>query len=414
MKKNVSARINKHVVGKNLHHYNEDSRRKRKRTHRRRILFLVNHEVVVYNFRLELVERLLLDGYEVHISTPLGERIEKLRKLGAIIHPIDFDRHGMNPADEISILVEYRRLIRKILPLIVLGYTIKPNIYGAIASRAANVPFVANITGLGTAVENGGIKQEITIMMYKLAFGAKHGKIQRVFFQNIENEKFFRKQGIALDKHSILPGSGVNLDRYKNTPLPDCGDGKSGEPVKFAFISRIMVEKGINLYLSAAEEVKKEYPNTEFHICGFFEPEYDRKRLYSLAKRGTVIFHGNIENVGEFMRLVHCIVHPTYYPEGLSNVLLEASACGRAVITTDQAGCREVVKNNGYLVAEKNTEQLILAIKRFINLNIKDKRTMGMEGRKYVEKKFNRQIIVDAYMDEVHKVEGILSISELI
>lgn len=370
-------------------------------TAEKRVLILVNHEVVIYNFRLELVERLLNEKYEVHISTPAGKRIEKLRELGAFIHNISLERHGMNPRDELRILLEYRKLIKEIRPIIVLGYTIKPNIYGAIASRSCHVPFVANITGLGTAVENGGIEQRLTVLLYKAAFGTKHGRIQRVFFQNTENMAFFRKHNIASDKHYLLPGSGVNLERYPATPLPLCGDGKTGDSIKFLFISRIMVEKGIDYYLSAAERIKKEYPNTEFHVCGFFEPEYDRRRLDRLIQDGIVIYDGNIEDVPEFMSAMHCIVHPTYYPEGLSNVLLEAASCGRPIITTNRSGCREVVDGNGYLIEEKSVDQLTDAIIKFISLPFKDKSEMGTIGRRIAEEKFDRKIVVNAYMQEI-------------
>ena len=373
----------------------------------KRVLILVNHEVVIYNFRLELVERLLAEGYEVHISTPVGERIEKLRQLGTIIHPISFDRHGMNPMDELGILREYNRLLKNIHPIIVFGYTIKPNIYGAIITRAYKIPFVANITGLGTAVENGGLKQKLTILMYKAAFGTKYGKIQRVFFQNKQNEAFFKSVVIALNKHKVLPGSGVNLERYTITKLPPCGDGKEGMPVKFAFISRIMVEKGVDLYLDAAEKIKKDYPSTEFHVCGFFEPEYDRSRLEKLTNKGIIIFHGNIEDVNNFMSQMHCIVHPTYYPEGISNVLLEACATGRPIITTNRPGCRETVCDgvNGYLIPEHSVKELIFAIKRFLNLSYTEKQNMSAAGRKLVVENFDRSIIVDAYMDELYHLE---------
>ena len=136
----------------------------------KRILFMVNHDVVIYNFRLEIVERFLGDGHEVHISSPYGDRIDDLVKLGAIFHEIKMERHGMNPIDELKILGEYNKLMREIKPDICLGFTIKPNIYGAIAARKYGIPFVANITGLGVAVENPGFKQKITILLYRYAF----------------------------------------------------------------------------------------------------------------------------------------------------------------------------------------------------------------------------------------------------
>jgi len=368
------------------------------------VLILVNHEVVIYNFRLELVERLLADGYEVHISAPQGDRIEELRSLGAICHDIIIDRHGMNPVAELGILIAYWKLVRDINPIIVFGYTIKPNIYGAMVSRVARVPFVANITGLGMAVESGGAKQKLTMFLYKVAFTNN----QRVFFQNEENMAFFRKQGIAVSKHALLPGSGVNLDRYPATLLHPCGDGKTGTPVKFAFISRIMKEKGIDQYLDAAESVKERYPVTEFHVCGFCEMEYEG-RLEEMNQKGIVIYHGMIKNVADFMSQMHCIVHPTYYPEGLSNVLLESSACGRPIITTDRCGCREVVKNNGFLVPEKNTVELVKAIDRFIKLTYEQKKEMGKAGRKLVEEKFDRRIVVEKYIDEIRIAESLKS-----
>ena len=182
----------------------------------KKVLFLVNHDVVIYNFRLELVERLLSDGYEVHISSPYGERIEDLKRLGAIFHETNMDRHGMNPINELKLLQNYKKLLKKIKPDIVLGYTIKPNIYGAMAAESVNIPFVANITGLGTAVENPGLSQKISIILYKIAFR----KVQKVFFQNTENQQFFIDHKIALGKHGLLPGSGVNLRRFTVKEFP--------------------------------------------------------------------------------------------------------------------------------------------------------------------------------------------------
>ncbi len=368
------------------------------------VLILVNHDVVIYNFRLELVERLLTDGYEVHISSPYGERIDDLISIGAIYHKIDINRHGMNPKDEFRIFIHYKKLIKEIKPVIVFGYTIKPNIYGSMAARASHVPFVANITGLGTAVENGGIKQKLSVLLYKTAFGTKHGKVQRVFFQNEENEQFFKDACIALDKHALLPGSGVNLERYPYREYPKCGNGVEGEPVKFAFISRIMKEKGIDQYLDAAEEIRNKFPSAEFHVCGFCELGYDG-RLQKEDKKGTVIYHGMIRDVSEFMGSMHCIIHPTYYPEGISNVLLEACASGRPIITTDRSGCREVVDDgaNGYIIIGRDSKALVSAIEKFIRLSWEQKKIMGCNSRSKVENEFDRRIVVEKYVQELRK-----------
>lgn len=360
----------------------------------KRILFLVNHDVVIYNFRLEIVERFISEGDEVHISSPYGERIDDLERLGAIFHEIKMDRHGMNPKEELRILSEYKKLIKEINPDICLGFTIKPNIYGAIAARKYGIPFVANITGLGTAVENPGLSQKVSIFLYKYAFRG----IRRVFFQNEENMQFFREHNIAVKAHDLLPGSGVNLKRFTQMPYP------TNDTIKFAFISRIMKEKGIDQYLEAAEVIKRKYNNVEFHVCGFCEPEYDGK-LQEKDRDGTVIYHGMIRDVAGMMTQMNCIIHPTYYPEGISNVLLEACATGRPIITTDRSGCREVVENgiNGYMIPCRDSEALIVAIERFLSLSMEEKRRMGIMARQTVEKKFDRQIVVEKYVNEVNK-----------
>ena len=359
---------------------------------KKKILFLVNHDVVIYNFRLEIVEHFITDGFDVHISSPYGERIDDLLALGAKFHEITMDRHGMNPKEEIKIYEAYIKLIKEVQPDIIFGFTIKPNIYGAMAARKYGIPFVANITGLGTAVENGGLKQKAFVALYKYAFRG----IQRVFFQNEENRKFFLENNIAVSAHAMLPGSGVNLERFPYREYP------SDDVIKFAFISRIMKEKGIEQYLEAAKVIKSRHDNVEFHICGFCEEEYDGK-LQEMNDAGIVIYHGMIREVAEFMGEMHCIIHPTYYPEGLSNVLLEACATGRPIITTDRSGCREVVEDgvNGYMIPQKNSSKLINAIEKFLDLSLEEKINMGKNGRDKVKREFDRQIVVEKYVEEI-------------
>ncbi len=357
-----------------------------------RVLFLVNHDVVIYNFRLELVERLLNDGHEVYISSPYGERIEDLKKIGAKYCEINIERHGMNPLREVGLIFEYKKLIRDIKPNIVFAYTIKPNIYGAIACKDLNVPCVANITGLGTAVENGGIKQRITIALYRFAFK----KIQRVFFQNTENMQFFVDHKLALGKHSLLPGSGVNLERFSVMAYP------KDDTVRFFFIARIMKEKGIDYFLEAAKYIKGKYPNTEFHVCGFVEDEYKGK-LEEMASDGTIIYHGMIRDIRTMHSVSSCTVFPSYYPEGLSNVLLESAACARPIITTDRAGCREAVDDgvSGFLIPIKDQKALNEALERFLGMDVSEREQMGLAGRKKVAQEFDRQIIVETYLREL-------------
>lgn len=360
-----------------------------------KVLFLVNHDVVIYNFRLELVERLLQEGCGVWISSPYGERIDDLKKLGCHYVKADISRHGMNPITELKLLQYYKKIIKKIEPDMVFAYTIKPNIYGAMASRKYGVPCVVNITGLGTAVESGGLTQKITVMLYRLAFT----KVQRVYFQNEENRQFFVDRKLAMGKHGMLPGSGVNLERFAPIKYPN------DDTIEFAFIARIMKEKGIDNYLEAARIIRKKYPNTVFHVCGFCEAEYDGK-LQEYVDDGAVINHGMVRNVREIHKVCQCIIHPTYYPEGLSNVLLEACASSRPIITTDRSGCREVVDDgiNGFIVKQQDTKDLVRVIEKFISLSHEKREEMGKNARDKVENEFDRQIVVEKYIGDLKEV----------
>ena len=361
----------------------------------KKVLMLVNHDVVIYNFRKELVERLLEDGYEVVISSPYGERIDDLVQMGCQYIEATISRHGTNILEELKLLAHYRKIIKDVKPDVVLSYTIKPNIYGGMACRALNVPYIANITGLGTAVENAGMMQKISIWLYKVAFK----KINCVFFQNTENMQFFIDNNIAIGKHRLVPGSGGNLEQFQPLSYPN------DNTIEFVFISRIMKEKGIDQYIEAAEFIKNKYPNTYFHVCGFCEQKYEEK-LNIFQEKGLIVYHGMLRDVRQIIFKTHCTIHPTYYPEGISNVLLESSACARPVITTNRSGCREVVDNgiNGYIVEEKNSLNLINTIENFINLPYSSKKNMGLAGRKKVVSEFDRQFVVDAYIHEINKI----------
>ena len=247
-------------------------------------------------------------------------------------------------------------------------------------------------------MENGGFVQKLTVMLYKYAFK----KVQTVFFQNSENQEFFVKNKIAIEKHKLLPGSGVNLTRFSPLAFPE------NDKVGFAFISRIMKEKGIDQYLEAAEYIKEKYTKTEFHVCGFCEGDYEEK-LSSLSDKGIIIYHGMVRDIRTVLKDVECTVHPTYYPEGISNILLESCACSRPIITTDRSGCREVVddKTNGYIVKQKDSADLIEKIEQFLSLSREERIAMGIAGRAKVEREFDRRIVIEKYMEELSGKQGV-------
>src|SRR5699024_1968889 len=325
----------------------------------KKVLILVNHDVVIYNFRLELVERLLEENYYVYISSPYGERIDDLKELGCRFIETPISRHGTSIKEDFNLILKYREMMKWIQPDIVLTFTIKPNIYGGMAASSLDIPYISNITGLGTAVENGGVMQNVTTELYRIAFRS----VKCVFFQNEENQQFFIDRNIATGKHQLIPGSGVNLKRFPLLEYPN------DDVVRFVFISRIMKEKGIDQFLEAAKYIKQKHPNTEFHICGFCEEDYE-EILQEYEDKGIIIYHGMVRNIIDVLKDMHCTVHPTYYPEGMSNVLLESAASGKPIITTNRSGCKEIVDHdiNGYIVPIKAEVKLIEKINKFIKL----------------------------------------------
>jgi len=365
---------------------------------KRRILFLVNHEVVIYNFRLELVVRLLKDGYQVLISSPYGERIKELEELGCISIHTTMDRHGVSILRDMKLLMHYRKILKQYSPSVVLTYTIKPNIYGGVACRMQKIPYIANITGLGTAVENAGFLQSFTSFLYKHALR----NAQKVFFQNKENQAFFEKKRIALGKYGLLTGSGVNLEKYSFVKYPN-EDGT----VRLVFIGRIMTDKGIKELLEAVNQVHAKHPFFTCDIVGFFEGNTHKTAVESFCSLGAGKYLGVSDEVHEMMSNYHAVVLPSYH-EGMSNILLEAAATGRPVLASNIPGCRETFDEgfSGFGFEPRSVHSLVEAIERFIVLSHEKKAAMGLAGRKKMEQEFDRQIVVDAYMREIeYKLE---------
>lgn len=362
-----------------------------------KILILANNGGGLFHFRRELLEALVKE-HKVYVSVPDGEYIQEIKALGCKvgINRV-LNRRGKNPFQDLRLLSYYDQIIKGICPDIVFTYTIKPNVYGGLACRRQKVPYVANITGLGTAVENGGLLQWITLFLYKE--GLKGA--QKVFFQNEENRDFMLAKGIIGEvEYDLIPGSGVNLDRYQYSEYPDTGT------TNFIFVARVMKEKGIDQFLEAAELIKKKYPYTRFHVCGDCEQDYE-ELLADYEKRNLIVYHGVVKDMTEIYRMAACTVHPTYYPEGMSNVLLESCASGRPIITTNRPGCREIVDDgeNGFVVEERNSRDLAEKLEYFLQLGTDMRREMGKAARRKAERHFDRKLVVEKYLAEVNKVK---------
>lgn len=361
-----------------------------------KILILTNNFIGLFSFRKEVMTALLAEGHEVIVSAPVDEKAEEVKSLGCRIIDTQFNRKGTNPIKDFGLMLRYRQLLKQVKPDVVLSYTIKPNLYGGMACQICHIPQLANITGLGTAVETQGWLQKLTILLYKIGLR----KTQTVFFQNNANREFCLKHGMVTGHNVLLPGSGVNLQYHSMQDYP-----AETVPIKFVFISRLLKEKGIEEYFAAAEVIKKKYPTIEFHVVGWCEDAYSEK-LKELQDKDAIVYHGPVGDVRPMIGMANCTVHPSFYPEGMSNVLLESCAAGRPIITTGRPGCGEVVDDeiNGFFVKQQDANDLVEKMERFINLPYEQKKQMGLNARKKVEREFDRQIVIDAYINEIDRI----------
>lgn len=361
-----------------------------------KVLILTNNFSGLHSFRKEVVKALRDAGHEVAISAPFDSKREFFEEIGCSLIDTQFNRKGKNPMKDFWLTLNYRKLLKIVKPDAVLSYTIKPNLYGGMACQLCGVPQIANITGLGSAVENPGWLQILTIQLYRI--GLRKARV--VFFQNKANMQFCQKHGMVKGQQKLIPGSGVNLQYHSFQEYPS-----QNEPLRFIFISRLLREKGIEEYLFAAQNIKEKYPNIEFHVLGACEDDY-AALMEQMHKDGVVIYHGNQLDVRPYIGQSCCTVHPSYYPEGMSNVLLESCAAGRPIITTDRPGCGEIVEDgvNGFLVKQKDGHDVAQKIEQFINLSHEQKRNMGLAARRKVEREFDRQIVVNAYLNEINLI----------
>ena len=373
-------------------------------THNRLVALLTNNDDDVYCFRKELLEAFVQHGYFLLISCPYGEKFELLKHLQYIYDDPDIDRRGTNPVKDLKLLVHYWRLFRKHRPTVVLTYTAKPNVYACLAARMLGIPYICNVTGLGSVLNKGPLMKAFIMGLFKLSYrGAAC-----VMFQNAYNKRLAEQNHMVKGPSRLIPGSGVDTSRYPLQPYPDGGDGDNGEPVVFNYIGRILHDKGVDDYLEAAKTIKARHPHTVFNLLGFIEPteSHYAETLKNLEAEGIVRYHGSQKDIRPFVAKAHATIHPSTYGEGMSNVLLESASSGRPLITTDNPGCQETVQDGktGYIYHGGDVRQLCDAIERFLKLDNHARQTMGEAGREYVAANFSRQIVIDAYLSQIQDI----------
>jgi galacturonosyltransferase len=349
----------------------------------------------LYKFTKELITELINQGMEVHLALPRDEYTKQILELGCEYTETEIERRGTNPITDLKLFFHYLSLLRRIKPEVVLTYTIKPNIYGGIACRLMGVPVIANITGLGSAIENKGFLQKLTLQLYSIGLAKAHC----VFFQNEPNRTLFNDRKLVKGKTRCIPGSGVNLIEHPYEEYPP-----EDEAIRFLFIGRIMKEKGVDELLLAAEQVKSRYPSIMFDVVGFYEEGYS-ERIHDYEEKGVIQYYGRQEEVHSFLKRAHAILLPSYH-EGMANVLLEGAATGRPILASRIPGCSETFEeeNSGLGFEIRNVDVLVEAILHFIELPYDKKKAMGQAGRFKMEQEFDRTIVVNTYLEEINQV----------
>lgn len=360
-----------------------------------RFLLIASFPESLLNFRGPLIDALLARGLTVHIAVPDmlagSDGREFLESKGVIIHDIPLRRTGMNPLADFRVFLSLFFLMRRVRPDYVLGYTIKPVVYGNIAAFFAGVPKrYALITGLGYAFQ--GVKGQRSLLralvqvLYRIALS----KACKVFFQNPDDQALFDDMGIIPkgERSVVVNGSGVDVSSFIVAPIPvaPC----------FLLIARLLGDKGIREYVQAASIVKAKHPQSQFALVGWIDDNpnaISQAELDGWIAKGVIVYHGRLDNVRPAIAGCSVYVLPSYR-EGTPRTVLEAMAMGRAIITTDAPGCRETVidGDNGFLVQVKSVNELAEAMGMFIEqpgLAI----SMGQRSR---------EISVEKY--DVHKV----------
>ncbi len=367
------------------------------------VAVVTNNDDDIYCFRKELIEGIKAAGYDVLISCPYGEKFELMQHVEYEYDDPIIDRRGTNVVADFKLFLHYLKLLKKFRPDVVLTYTAKPNVYCGFAAYLLRIPFISNVTGFGSAFMNSKLVELFVTQLLRIVFR----RAECVMFQNSVNMEFAKSKKMVKGNSKLIPGSGVNTERFALLKYPAGGDGKTGGKVIFNYIGRVLHDKGVDDYIEAARRLKKKYPLTEFRMVGFIEPSesHYEKALQNLTENKIINYVGNQKNVIPFIEQSHCTILPSY-GEGMSNALLESASSGRPVISTDNQGCRETFIDgvSGLMYHSADVDELCEKIEAFLQMPNEKRKGMGIKGREYIKENFSREIVVDAYLQKINEL----------
>jgi len=365
-----------------------------------RILISINASWNIYNFRVSLIKALQAKGYEVMTAAPEDAYSERLAALVTNHHPIAMSNAGVSPLQDFLLFWRYLRLLKEIKPSVMLGYTIKPNVYGSFACALLNIPIINNVSGLGTVF----IKRNWVTLIAKILYRQAFRFSSCVFFQNDEDQALFIKEKLVpASKAQLIPGSGIDLEHYQPRPK------QPKSSISFVLIARMLWDKGIGEYVEAARIVKERYPNATFNLVGphgvanrtAITPE----EIQNWVTEGTVNYLGETDEIRDVIATNDVVVLPSYR-EGMSRVLLEGLAMGSPLIATNVPGCKHTIDHgeNGFLCHLKDAKDLANKMIDFIELSDDERSEMGRASRKKAEDEFDQNIVLNAYIKQIESL----------
>jgi glycosyltransferase involved in cell wall biosynthesis len=351
----------------------------------------------IANFRAPLLTGLQDAGYRLVAFAPVDAHAEDLRRKGVEVRGVPIARSGMNPITDAGLLIRYIRMLRALRPAAYCGFTIKPNVYGAIAARIAGVPAIANVTGLATPYLSEGLVWAVAERLYRIAFRRAH----TVFYHNDEDLRLMiERKVVRPGQGRVIPGSGVNVEYFKPNPDPSAADTS----LRFLFFGRLILHKGIREFIDAAKMLRAILPNARFQLLG--NPDAGNPTSVSDTELQSWIADGIVEHLGEhrdvrpYIQQADVVVLPTYR-EGMSRALLEGAAMGKPLIGSDVAGSRELIDEGltGFLCRARDAHSLADAMERMGDLPTERLAEMGRAARAKVEREFSDEVVVRAYLD---------------
>lgn len=367
-----------------------------------RIAVVLNTSWNIYNFRLNLIKSLQASGHEVHTVAPIDDYTPKLTGAGCIHHEVKMDSRGANPIKDFALIFELRSIYKQVKPDVILHYTIKPNVYGTLAAAWLRIPVVNNVCGLGTVFLKNDFVSRVAVLLYRLSFRFAN----KVFFQNPDDlNLFLTKRLVAANAVDLLPGSGIDLNKFASAPI------KRNGTFTFLLISRLITDKGILEYIDAVKKLKAEGIEAKFQILGAMDTKHkrgiSREIIEQWIQSGTIEYLGTTEDVRGYIQQADCVVLPSYR-EGTPRTLLEAASSSRPIIATNVPGCNQVVddKVNGFLCNLKDADDLADKMRLMAGLSEETLNQFGKNGRKKMETQYDESVVINKYLEALSEIES--------